>query len=76
MKIYGIKINHPHSGELTRSQAKTVLKHACENNAFGNVKTWDALTLKEKCEMLPHNVLNCSDVNYCISGELAINTEA
>ena len=74
MTIYGIEIVQPHSCELTRSQALTLLKNAVKNDGGGmRTSEWNRLTVKEQAEhvrKIGRHTLECQDVNGSITGSL------
>ncbi len=67
MKIYGIKIKMPHSGNITRSQVITVLKKAILNN-YSGIGDFDNSKFKEECKY--YNTLLIEDINYEFNGIL------
>jgi len=58
MKIYGVSIKFPHSGELTRSVVLTLLKKEVLNNYSGRKSDFN---LKSECQRV--NRLHIEDVN-------------
>lgn len=68
MKIYGVEIKMPHSGNLTRAQALTVLQHAVKNNYCGT-GDFDKSMTKKECER--YNYLLIEDINYSFHGTLS-----
>lgn len=61
MKIYGIKIVMPHSGELSRAQALTLLQKAVKNN-YSGVGEFDKKQTKTECDRY-YNSLHIEDIN-------------
>ena len=74
MTIYGIEIVHPHSGELSRSEALTLLKNELKHDGGGMGRAqWERLSTKEQAEharKFGRHTLECEDVNGCISASL------
>lgn len=68
MKIYGVQIKMPHSGNLTRSQVLTILKNAVKDN-YSGVGDFTKDKLKEECKRY-YNTLLIEDVNYNYRGIL------
>jgi hypothetical protein len=61
MKIYGVEIKMPHSGQLSRSQCLTLLHKAVKNN-YSGVGDFDKKMTKQECEK-HYNSLHIEDVN-------------
>lgn len=69
MKIYGIEIVHPHSGDVTRSKAERLLK----SRAMEEFSSVAHISLKDMCEILIKRGfarLVIEDVNYVFRGHL------